>query len=212
MTIKPSFIEILHSRFIILRRIRVLAGHISPLLPVKAKLLDVGCGDGILAAQIMKLRPDVSISGIDVLARENPRLDVQVYDGKIIPFRDDSFDCVLLADVLHHSEDIPGLLRECARVAGHLVIIKDHLPEGLLARRTLDLMDRVGNARFGVSMDCTYLNRKQWTDLFSELGLGCVKWSGRLGIYPWPLSMVFDRGLHFLAQLNTGEPKDGLSG
>lgn len=37
-------------------------------------------------------------------------------DLRTLPFRDDSFDCVLAVRVLHHIEDLQGLIGEIARV------------------------------------------------------------------------------------------------
>jgi SAM-dependent methyltransferase len=44
------------------------------------------------------------------------RPDIIYYDGKLMPFDDATFDCILCIEVLEHSEDPQLLLSEIARV------------------------------------------------------------------------------------------------
>src|SRR5205085_9858791 len=126
------------------------------LIPQSASTLDVGCGDGQLASEIIRSRPDLSFKGIDVLVRPESAIPVSAFDGAHIPFPDCSFDVVMFSDVLHHTDDPLVLLREAARVARRSIVIKDHLIKGLLARPTLAFMDRVGNRRHGVPLPYNY--------------------------------------------------------
>lgn len=193
--------ERLHESYGFDRRVTVLSQHIQELLPENAKVLDVGCGDGTIDLLLQKHRPDVSIEGIDVLVRPDTKIPVREFDGFSIPHEDDSFDCVVFVDVLHHSHDATRLLREAQRVARHSLVIKDHRRNGLLARETLRFMDDVGNERFGVDLPYHYWSHQEWEDAFAEVGLSVRAWKQQLGIYPWPASMLFGRGLHFVAQL-----------
>lgn len=198
----------LHERFIFTRRTKVLAQSIATLIPPSARVLDVGCGDGTIDALLQELRPDITVHGIDVLVRENAHISVTHFDGNKIPFAHGSFDAVLLVDVLHHTNDPRVMLAEAARVGKH-VIIKDHCKEGFLAGPTLRLMDWVGNARHGVVLTYNYWTREQWERAFCGLGLAAtVELSPRL--YPMPLSWVFGRRLHFLAQLDALRPNRGV--
>lgn len=183
------------------RRVRVLCRALAPLLPRDADLLDVGCGDGALAAALMAERPDVTATGIDVLAREDARVPVALFDGRTLPGEADSVDAVLFCDVLHHSEDPEQLLVEAARVARRCVLIKDHTLAGPLAGATLRFMDEVGNRRFGVRRPTGYWSEPRWRETFARLGLAIGSWSGRVPLYPPPLSWLFGRGLHFVARL-----------
>ena len=75
-------LEWLHQRGVMTRRVSVLSGHIAPLFPHGCRILDVGCGDGALAAAIMRRRPDLAIEGIDVLARRQVQVPITLYDGR----------------------------------------------------------------------------------------------------------------------------------
>lgn len=202
-------VEHLHDRYGHRRRARVLAHHFVELIPESARLLDVGCGDGLLAREIARLRPDLSIRGIEVQERSHSHIEVERFDGLHIPYPDDAFDLILFVDVLHHSDDALCLLREGARVARRAMVIKDHTLEGLLAQPTLRFMDDVGNARHGVTLPYNYWTREHWESVLSELSLPVESWTGKLGLYPWPASWLFDRSLHFIARLDTSS--DGVS-
>jgi len=197
----PSLMDRIHESYVEGRRARRLAGHIADLLPHGARVLDVGCGDGSLAAQVLSRRPDVSLTGIDVLVQPGALVTVEPFDGRVIPYADRSFDAVLFVDVLHHTDDPIVLLREAQRVTREVIVIKDHTANGVLAGPTLRFMDRVGNTRKGIGLTYNYWPRDRWFAAFDQLGLSASEWRDRLGTYPWPASWVFGRSLHFVALL-----------
>jgi SAM-dependent methyltransferase len=190
-----------HDKLVYGRRIRVLAHHVAKLLPPDARVLDVGSGDGLLARRIMDLRPDLRIEGVDVLARAMTYIPIKLFDGVHLPFADRTFDAVMMVDVLHHAERQQVLLDEMARVAKAAVVIKDHLVRGVFARPTLRFMDWVGNARHGVSLPYSYWTPFEWDTAWAKAGLRPERVFHHLGLYPWPASMMFERGLHFIAKL-----------
>jgi SAM-dependent methyltransferase len=197
----------LHRSWVAPRRAQYLAALVAPLLGRGARVLDFGAGDGRIASLISAMRPDVTIEGIDVLPRSASEVPVHPFDGERAPFDDASYDTVLLLDVLHHTGSPSAVLREAARLARRSVVVKDHICESRLDRATLSFMDRVGNARFGVALPGSYLSRDAWGGLFAAVGT--VTHRDRCaGLYPWPLSLVFGRGLHFLAVI-TREAADG---
>jgi hypothetical protein len=67
---------------------------------------------------------------------------------------------------------------------------------------TLRLMDWVGNAHHGVVLPYNYWPEKHWRAAFDHIGLRVGQWQPRLAIYPWPFTVLFDRGLHFVASLD----------
>lgn len=197
-----KLLESIHSAYIEERRIACLSRYLSDLLPADASVLDVGCGSGRLAKRIHSDRQDLKFMGIDVLLRDKTWMPVQLFDGHVIPLGMNSVDAVMFVDVLHHTTDPISLLSEAARVAKHGVIIKDHLVEGILARPTLQFMDYIGNARYGVAIPENYWYREQWIEAFKSLGMRPVSWQESLGLYPLVLDQIFGRSLHFVAKLS----------
>lgn len=194
-------LNLVHERAVFGRRVRVLAGEIAAAIPTGGDVLDLGAGDGSIAAAVMAVRPDLKFSGVDVMLRPVRRIEVALYDGKRLPFADQSFDYVTIVDVLHHTEDPAEVLAEAARVARLGVVVKDHRREGLLAGPTLRLMDWVGNRGHDVVLPYNYLSDAEWDVALGRAGLSRASETRRLGLYPVPFGWVFDRGLHFIARL-----------
>jgi predicted RND superfamily exporter protein/SAM-dependent methyltransferase len=191
----------LHGNWIHLRRVRVLAERIAAMLPPGANVLDVGCGDGRLASRIMNLRPDVKITGTDVMMRGETAIEVVPFDGDRLPFPTASFAVCLLVDVLHHAENQDLLMSEVYRVSSQYVIVKDHHCQGFAARQTLEFMDKVGNQRHGVAIPGNYLTPQQWDSLIDRHGLEIDQRIEKIGLYQAPLNLFFERRLHFLDRL-----------
>lgn len=207
--LQTSAIGALHSKLVIGRRTRVLTEWFTEFAPRESRILDVGCGDGLISALLQSKRQDLSIQGIDVLARQNTHIPVGTFDGVHIPFADNSFDVVLFSDVLHHTEDPGILLLEAFRVSTY-ILIKDHYRDGFAAERRLRFMDWVGNARFGVALPYNYWSKDQWDSTWHRIGLRVQRISTHLGLYPPPVNWLFDTGLHFVALLKKDVGTGGL--
>lgn len=188
-----------HGALVFGRRVRVLAGALAPLLP-PGRLVDVGCGSGTLSACIAALKPDVAPEGFDILLRPSCAIPAREFDGRHLPLPDASAATALLVDVLHHAKDPVALLAECARVAS-VVVVKDHLSRGPFDERVLAFMDWVGNRPHGVVLPYRYFSPASWAAAVSAAGLGEERREGVPGLYPFPFSALFGRGLHFVARL-----------
>jgi SAM-dependent methyltransferase len=195
--------EWVHGRFVHSRRVRVLAEHLLPWLASGARVLDVGAGDGALAARLAARRPDLSLHCVDVQVRPTSLFPIQLFDGAKLPFSDGAFDAVVLADVLHHTVEPLRLLEEVRRVTRGRILLKDHALDGAFAGITLRFMDWIGNARHGVPLPFNYWPSEVWRETFSRLGLSLASWRQQLELYPWPARLLFDRRLHFLAVLDS---------
>jgi len=209
-TLPSKTVGILHDKLVFTRRVDILSDWFAKLVPERARVLDVGCGDGLIASALKSKRPDLSVQGIDVFARSHIHIEVQVFDGSRIPFDDHNFDVVLFSDVLHHTDDPTVLLREACRVTRHSVLIKDHNRTGLGAGIRLRIMDWVGNARFGVALPYNYWTEEQWHAAWREIGLQPEQVLTQLALYPAPANWLFGARLHFIALLKKCDPVASL--
>src|SRR5262245_3950551 len=196
-----NIIEWMHGGYIQLRRLERLAIHLDNFLPRNSFVLDIGCGDGQLAAMLQQRRSDLKMVGLDVLTRSRTWIPVRQFDGVTLPYEDGAADVVMLVDVLHHAQDPERLLREAVRVARRSIVIKDHLSDRWLAGPTLRFMDRIGNGRYGVALPGNYWRWVQWQQAFKTLAVKPVKWQDELKLYPVGIDFWFGRSLHFITRL-----------
>lgn len=201
-----SSIGVVHDKLVISRRAGVLSDWFAQLVPARAHVLDVGCGDGLIASLLRSKRLDIEIRGVDVLVRPGTHIPVEMFDGTNLPFQDDSFDVVLFSDVLHHTNDPLSPQREARRVARQRVLIKDHFRRGVVAGARLRFMDWVGNSRFGVTLPYNYWTESQWRTAWKEIGLRPEQMINRLGLYSVPADWFFGAQLHFIALLEKTDP------
>jgi SAM-dependent methyltransferase len=193
-----KLLELVHGKIIHPTRVRNLTRGLGDLLRPGASLLDVGCGDGSIAALLREQCNLGGVEGVDVLVRDEVAIPVRAFDGCHLPWPDKSWDYVMAVDVLHHVDDQKILFGEMLRVARRAVLLKDHLCENEFDRWLLLKMDGIGNDRHGVAVPGRYLSHDQWRGLFNSAGGSVETFRDHVPIYPWPLSMIFGRGLHCL--------------
>ena len=150
---------------------RQLAKQIATLCDDRARILDVGCNDGHVAALMLEYKPSLTIVGVDVQANRPAMIERIIYDGKNLPFPDGSFDVVMVNDVLHHVTEMKVLLKEMLRVSKRYVIIKDHQKLGVLSYLCLSVGDYLGNVPYGIPCLFKYNSLNEWKRLFNELNL-----------------------------------------
>jgi 2-polyprenyl-6-hydroxyphenyl methylase/3-demethylubiquinone-9 3-methyltransferase len=89
------------------------------------RLLDVGCGGGVLAEEFA--RAGFEVTGIDPApesiatarahaAQSGLRIEYQTGTGEHLPFPENSFDHVACCDVLEHVDDVDRVVGEIGRV------------------------------------------------------------------------------------------------
>lgn len=105
-------------------------------------ILDLGAGTGIAsyamakagAGMVYALEPDPGEVGRDAINRLSVDLAITTLDatGERIPLDDKSVDAIYARQVLHHTRDLNGVLRECARVlkpGGLILICREHVAD-----------------------------------------------------------------------------------
>ena len=99
------------------------------------EILDVGCADGHLTAQIKGLLPDSSLTGVDLHLRSInyakkkwPGIKFMMADARKLPFSDRKFDNVICVETLEHVPNNEKALDEIYRVlkkGGKFVVCQD---------------------------------------------------------------------------------------
>jgi SAM-dependent methyltransferase len=104
-------------------------------VPPPARLLDLGCGTGLLAQRLSQ--QGYRVTGLDLsygmLLQGSPALRYVQGDGAALPFADASFDGAVTVAALHHIFEpakVASTIREMLRVTrpGGAAIIWDHNP------------------------------------------------------------------------------------
>jgi len=86
----------------------------------KLKILDLGCGDGRLSAELVKKGHEVW--GVDIFSggiADAKQKGIKAIEADIeekLPFQDSSFDLVLILDVLEHLYDGESVMKEVHRI------------------------------------------------------------------------------------------------
>lgn len=99
--------------------------HVIDLVAPGSRVLDVGCADGYLAAELVARR-GCSVVGIEpdhraAAAARARGIEVLELDVEAVPLAAARFDVVVFADVLEHLRDPVAVLRQ-ARAAGRAVV------------------------------------------------------------------------------------------
>ena len=138
------------SAFFAERKIREIARHMQN--PEQhLSILDLGCGDGLGTAFLREYFPNSELQGLDVseqsiqaaVGRDIPGAKFAIYDGSHIPFKDESFNIIMLAGVLHHVVEVRKqicIVKECHRVlkGKGIFFIFEHNPLNPITRRIVD--------------------------------------------------------------------------
>ncbi|MCX6009911.1 MAG: methyltransferase domain-containing protein [Chloroflexi bacterium] len=93
------------------------------------KVLDVGCGTGDIASQLRRaikadvIGVDASFAMLKVAKGKSLEAICADIDNQQLPFRDGSFDTIIVAYVIHQIKNLTFLLSECCRVLRDGVLV-----------------------------------------------------------------------------------------
>ncbi len=125
------------------------------------RVLDIACGPGHVALQLVAISSKVQVVGVDCsqpmldIAAEHKevsshaeRVEFQQANASALPFEDGSFQAVCSKSSLHHMEDPVAYLREAWRVTakGGVLLIRDHYRPETLAEAEA-LVEKYGSDR-----------------------------------------------------------------
>ena len=152
-------------------------------------VLDVGCGTGslseLIAPRVMHLAgTDISAASVEQARLRVPNCEFQTYDGRSLPFADNSMDLVFTSCVMHHVpvENWSEFTSEMTRVArpGGLIAVLEHNPWNPLTRYAVSTCE--------FDNDAVLLTRTRTKRLLKEFGLEIVAQPYIL-FFPWNLKL-----------------------
>lgn len=102
-------------------------------IPCHGSVLDVGCGPGVLLAEVSQQRPDLRCCGVDISfdrlahARSHARVEVAVGRAEALPFPEGCFDLVFCRLVMEYLPVPEQAMAELIRVCrpGGSVLVQD---------------------------------------------------------------------------------------
>jgi SAM-dependent methyltransferase len=168
--------------------------HDLPEIPVRSRVLELGCGNGKTLTAMIQRRWEVT--AIDFATRAvtlSKRLiggssygDVMVADARCLPFKNNSFDAVFALHVIGHMHKVDR---------GRII---SELPHILKPGGTIFFSDfSINDFRFGKGKETEpatfwrspgiithYFTQEEVTDLFSKFTLGSIC------IHQWPMRIL----------------------
>jgi ubiquinone/menaquinone biosynthesis C-methylase UbiE len=142
--------------------------HIKP----REKIIDIGPGNGAISRYLFNKRQIDTIL-VDVAdKREEYAEDLKflIYNGKKLPFKNDSFDTSLLVTVLHHIYNPEEVLKEAIRVTRNKVVIVEDVYNNLVEKYQTFIADSLANTEF-FGHPHSNKSEKEWLKLFDKLNL-----------------------------------------
>ena len=181
--------------FVMTRRAATLAERLRPFLPAAGRGLDIGAGTGH-NVQALQARSQVRFVEIDLTDLRVIEGIGVCYDGQVLPFADQTFQCALLIFILQYPPNPAHALREAKRVTqGPLLVVQstyqgavgrwglrvNEILWGPVAFAAARLLRWVKADQFTLNPQCVF-TRPELYDLFQTEGLRVSHLQPR----PWP--------------------------
>jgi ubiquinone/menaquinone biosynthesis C-methylase UbiE len=157
-----------------LKRIDRISSYFNGLIYPSEKILDVGSYNCLIAKELQD-RYSVCIEGLDIKDYNITDIKNTIYDGLHFPYKDNSFDTVLILTTLHHCEDFIQVLKESRRVARQKVIVLEAAYDNKFELFLTMLRDIISNKRKGMNLPLHFQSKEQWRNLFNELDLKIIE-------------------------------------
>lgn len=175
-------------RFLERVRIREMLDCFEDYLKEGDRVLDFGCGLGGISEKLISDGYDVV--SLDVKNVSLTDVEPVIYDGKKIPFEDNSFDVALVLTVLHHTVDPEKILEEVGRVAKRIVVIED-VYDSLVGKYITFFFDSLFNLEFS-GHPHSNKSDEEWKKCFKRLGFSLVREDKKRSM------VFFEHGIYIL--------------
>lgn len=187
-------------------RYRLLLAELPHALPTAARVLDVGCGPGVLLGLIAGRHPDIEVFGVEfsatALQHAPVNLRPRIVCGDILnvaqQFTAQSFDLIVCSEVLEHVPDPGAVVNVLGRLAKPGAILLFSVPAGMRHWSTQD--EAAGHLRrFEVD---------EFRTLLANAGLHIDK------LYTWggPVSWIYNRAINHLGPARAARSGESRSG
>ena len=183
------------------KRSHIIGTYLLQIIPseilqnTNSKLLDLGSGDGYIAEQL--LQKNLDVTKIDVENYDNSGENITLYDGKVLPYQNKSFNLVMVNFILHHTHNLLDILQEVIRVSDKYIIISEDIIDtyfdkilGTIHAITYDGIDYKNN----------FHSSQEWNKIFSGLNLQVIK---TIDIPRMTWKMYKKKQKIYLLQINT---------
>ncbi|NPV50693.1 MAG: class I SAM-dependent methyltransferase [Candidatus Methanofastidiosum sp.] len=150
------------------KRAEILYLSLEEFLKKEEIILDVGCGS-CNVLEILEER-DFNVVALDIKNTSIVEgITPVVYDGKKMPFADNTFELSMILTVLHHTNHQKELIKEVMRVTKNRIIIL----EDIYTNRIDKLITKFVDGLINLELNGINSNRKdsEWRILFNNLGL-----------------------------------------
>jgi len=186
LAIKNKYYKWLPIRFLLEKIIRNMVintvDFLEDFIKKEESIIDIGAGGGWISQELQR-RKKTQNTLLDVINLNQTNLPLIIYDGKNIPFDDNTFDTALLICVLHHCQDPYRVLEEAKRIVKNRIIIIENIsttPFGKIALRFKDAIVNIGFCLLVNSLNeitnlpFYFKTTSEWEKTFNKLNLKIV--------------------------------------
>lgn len=153
------------------RRITSLANLALPHIKNGDKVLDLGAGSAKVAEYILE-RKDINLTLLDVTNEFNETdFKIQIYDGEKIPYKSNSFDCVLVITILHHCDNPGQVLKEAARISRDRVLVIEDKINSKLDFFLLEIWHTIVSVLLKQDLHFSFRRDTVWRGMCKKFGL-----------------------------------------
>lgn len=152
-------------------RAEIIFYSLKEFLKNEETILDIGCGSCNIIEVLNENNLNVVALDIKNLSIINGIKPI-IYNGKRMPFVDNTFDCSMILTVLHHTNQQKELLDEAMRVTKKKIIVLEDVYTNKIEKYITQFVDIIIN----LELRHPRSNRtdSEWRGFFNSLGLKIV--------------------------------------